>query len=283
MDAKLKFPIYVGATASNNPENAEERGHDYIVYENFNNEALIPGSQLMPHSLDDPTYSGVFQVAVEDQNGQRRSFGTGSFVRLKLADDSELFGFLTCYHVIKYPSISELPPPYQIFVRHNIDDTSKSIRFKDESAPVGDPIYSETDDFYFLVVSDAFKNKWNDISFLEITDKNPSDSIVEVLIPQFLIDALNKTDFYLSKGLMCETIKGQRFKHKSSTLPGTSGAPIMIHIESTSEHRVIGMHQGNIENKPANFGLTVSRILAVLKTKHSGLEPTSISKDESML
>ena len=280
IDPDIRIHLSVGATSSNSNENVQERRLGLYLYSNCTPQALVPTSELEPHPLDDPNYSGVFQVVVEDLNGIRRSYGTGFFVRLKLEDDAELFGFLTCGHVINYTQIpSGLPHPSQIFIQR--ENNMNRIWFRNEWEPVGIPLFYE-DDVYFLVFSLQQHNQLEamGINFLYITEENTSPF---VRIPQYPIRNIMspRTEFRIAKGLLRYHMTGQKFLHESSTLGGSSGARIMIHLPSSNEYRVIGMHAGTLGIEE-NYGFTISRIMKILNAIRHGTQPPQFALDESM-
>ena len=158
MGLEIWIHLSVGATASHKKENVPERRLGFYLYSNYTPQAIVAMSELEPRPLDDPNYSGVFQVVVTNKQGAERSYGTGFFVRLKLVDDAELFGFLTCGHVIKYAeNLSVLPHPSQIFLRR--ENNMNRIWFKNEWEPEGFPIYYK-DDAYFWFSRSSNTTNW---------------------------------------------------------------------------------------------------------------------------
>ena len=102
-------------------------------------------------------------------------------------------------------------------------------------------------------------------------------------IPQYPIKNIQspRAEFHVAKGLLRYHMTGPKFQHESSTMRGSSGAPIMIQLPSTNEYRVIGMHVGRL-GIGENFGLSISRIMSILNAIRHEKEPSQFSLDESM-
>ena len=61
---------------------------------------------------------------------------------------------------------------------------------------------------------------------------------------------------------------GGEIKHKTSTLPGQSGAPIIL--DDSGKFKIVGIHKGGIKEEQVNGGrIMTSELIATLKAEVS--------------
>ena len=226
---------------------------DYFTFEIIDQQGLIQGSDRVREQL----FNGVCIVSVNQQE-----CGSGFLFRFRTDQNIEMFGFLTCYHVIRNRALQPLPGPAQITIRFDSNPPVQRT-LTQAQIPNREPIVSPAHDIYYLEVSQQFRNDMqaHGIPFYESTDPFGSHQVWIAQYPgptgQRHIANATMTAGWLTTGPLIH--------HIVSTGEGSSGSPLLLYMLEQDTLRTIGMHQGGLRGNPnVNVAASIANIMHVL-------------------
>ena len=199
------------------------------------NQALIPGSDL----IEETWLNGACKITVENPPGQLLDQGSGFLFRFQSRQNVEVFGLLTCYHVVQRAlhDNQPIPDPQWIYIQFKADlgyrDMLQNIQL--QNVP---PIFSVGRDVYFQEVSITFRNDMvaRNINFFQELNRYLDQ---QVWIPQYPLNG----DRHLATASVQHQMWFNR-RHRVSTQRGSSGSPL-LQLDN-GELKAIGMHHAAI-------------------------------------
>ena len=247
---------------------------EWILFNNIEPHGLVPGCQLA--SVKDlEWFEGVCKVTVHHTPGDINSQGTGFLFRFETArqeEVKEIFGFLTCDHVLYYDVTNDekkLASPEEIFLDFEGGDHFEKLSDIRETG--SEPLRSLQNDIYFMQFSDAFRSdlERRNAHFFRGMGLNNEQ---HVIIPQYPGGQRS-----LAYAMFANTwIPDQRHTftlHNVSTQCGSSGSPLLqVHM---GERGVIGMHHGLWTGTAQNVATPIAYITQVLNDLLQGRAPIS--------
>ena len=192
--------------------------------------------------------------------GQRSEGGSGFLFRFRRNDEQrEVFGFLTCYHVIRFDPQQPLPGTAQVMIRFQSDpplDVSLD-QIQDVNAEVH---LSAQNDIYFIEVSPQYRTIFagNRIPFYESMDPVQDQQLWIAQYP-------GSTERHVANALLTRQLlpNAPFFPHQVSTSQGSSGSPLLQFVQGQIQNGLvaIGMHHGELQpNPPLNYASSIATI-----------------------
>jgi len=179
---------------------------------------------------------------------KNNKLGTGFLCELKMQDSNSIVNVLiTCNHIL---SKDEIKIGQVIIISFNNENEYFKITI-DESTRI------YTDKKYDITIIEIRRNKYREISFLEIDDdinkKNPTEEYKNKDI--YLLHYQQGQQVVLSSGKIINLDTEQiKINHNGTTQEGSSGSPII----NKNSYKVIGIHTGSIKEK-WNTGIIIKK------------------------
>ena len=127
-------------------------GIPLITFRIYEPQALIHGSDLVKENW----FTGVCKLRIKDQSGNLIASGTGFLIQFTIDPQREVFGFLTCCHVIPLDAQSRPLDPAHVFLKSQAMGVHK---LRDIQLAGTTPLFSQFSDFYFVQISPAFQSE----------------------------------------------------------------------------------------------------------------------------
>ena len=231
--------IFLKGSSSQEVANAGQFQIDYITFQLVEDQVYIPGSELTPTNLALWNQQGVCKVTVQDPPGTQLSQGTGFLFHWQTQEGTQVFGMMTCSHVIHFKDINDRlisAAPNQIWLE--FQSAQQRYRLSDILLQETQPYKFELFDVYFARVSDQFRGQMTtgNINFLHFADcidqriwipQYPDNQVLHISMASF------RNHWHVA---------GRNSLHRISTKSGSSGSP--IGQWQNNDFKVIGMHRG---------------------------------------
>ena len=233
---------------------------DYLTYNIFDPKGKYTDNEFIPTKSRFWDNQGICKVIVEHPAGSQQSQGSRFLIHFENKQKEEVFGFLSCVHVIEFTDLHRghrRANPDEIFLEFQ----SGFHRFKvsdiqTEGLP---PYIFGPIDLYFVPVSHDFCAKMAsfNINFFPLMSSIQNQRVWILQFPEnqgLHISTATLTNMWSSE---------EAFPlHPLSTAEGSSGSPLVQ--QCNTQYGVIGMHQGVNTNRTYNIAISASTINDVL-------------------
>ena len=233
----------------------------YFTFSIIKPQVDVPSSDR----VNEDQFHGVCKVTVAA--GQLTGQGSGFLFKFQSDEHREIFGLLTCYHVIHFDRQQAIPVPAQVtleFQSRAQAQASSLVRrtLAQAQNPNAQPILSPEHDIYFLELSAQFRQ---DIATSGIPVYESMDPVFDrqVWIAQFP----GGTQRHVANAIFDASLNptGGVFPHRVSTRPGGSGSPLLQQVQQGNNLRAIGMHHGGYGNIPMHGPLNYATSIVTIK------------------
>ena len=228
----------------------------------------MPGSTLV---LDnDNRFNGVCKVIVTA--AQKIGNGSGFLFSFHSDENREIFGLLTCYHVIHIDRQQGIPGPAQVTLEFHASPQGHSgsvvtVNLAQKQETNATPILSPNHDIYFLELSNQFRQDMTTRGIPVYESMEPKLN-GQVWIAQFP----GGTRRYVASAILHSNLNPTEriFPHRVSTHTGSSGSPLLQRAHQGNNLCAIGMHHGEFlndelhYNPPLNYATSIVTIKDIL-------------------
>ena len=236
---------------------ASDLGISVLPFTEVELEGRMPGSDLIPHTNDEPWVRGVCKVITKNLEGNVKMLGTGFLFQVLNSHEGTVRGFLTCYHVATCDYVTrveqnQITLDFQLLKQNHVLSTIQKENYK--------PIFNKQSDFYFMALSDKFCDELiNKYGVQFISEAEPVNEEL-IFAPQHpegkeLHNASASVDSSWN-------VKRLQNWHNVSTEEGISGAPLLQ--QHGDEMRVIGINRGYHKREKVNLAITIDTIVQTI-------------------
>ena len=230
----------------------------YFTFSIINPQVNVPGSDL----IDENLFNGVCKVVVTA--GQKTGKGSGFLFSFQSDEQREIFGLLTCYHVMHIDRQQGIPGPAQVMLEFHSSPPGLVVTesLAQAQLPNAQPILSPNHDIYFLELSNQFRQDMTTRGIPVYESMQPKLN-GQVWIAQFP----GGTQRHVANAIFDASLNptGGVFPHRVSTRPGSSGSPLLQQVQQGNNLRAIGMHHGGYGNIPMHGPLNYATSIVTIK------------------
>ena len=248
-------------------------GNQFITYALSKPEVLVKEAPLRDPGDDLTWFNGVCQVLTKGQMGEILTQGTGFLFRFKSAQNEQISGFLTCYHIFRNDKDGFDYSEDTSRINLQFDSIKQSFVLSEIQMPDSKPFRFWYNDIYFVRVSEAIIPKLELLNLNFLLEGNCAQG-QQIWVPQY---PAGKMKIAMALPVATWNLdKRPTNLHGASTGEGSSGAPLLqlVRIGNSLERRVIGMHQGLwTDDRSLNLAIKIEAVLQDLKSLLRGETP----------